>query len=274
MTIKKGEQAASKKANRACKAKSLGAAGKKPAVVLLSGGLDSTTVLAIAKERGFDCHALSFRYGQRHEVELAAAHKIATDGGCASHAVVDLDLGALAPSALTGQSEVPKRASEKEIGAAIPSTYVPARNIIFLSFAAARAEGVGARDIFIGVNAVDYSGYPDCRPEFLFAFEKALNTGTKTGVEEGGPFKIHSPLITLSKADIIKEGSRLGVDYSLTISCYDPDDDGRACGFCESCVLRKKGFSDAGVADPTIYQPKSAPKAALGKGKAKCSPKA
>jgi 7-cyano-7-deazaguanine synthase len=229
------------------------AAGQRPAVILLSGGLDSATTLAIAKKKGFVCHALSFRYGQRHHVELAASKSIAEAFGCASHVTVDLDLGALAPSALTGQSEVPKRGGVEEIGEKIPTTYVPARNIIFLSFAAARAEGVGARDIFIGVNAVDYSGYPDCRPKFLGAFEKALNAGTRTGVEEGH-FTIHAPLIRLSKAEIIKKGVELGVDYSLTRSCYDPDAEGRGCGNCESCLLRLRGFSEAGRTDPAPYR--------------------
>ncbi|PLX44158.1 MAG: 7-cyano-7-deazaguanine synthase QueC [Deltaproteobacteria bacterium] len=228
-------------------------AGAKPAVILLSGGLDSSTILAIAREQGFACHALSFNYGQRHQVELEKCREIAKFFGCASHVVVDLDLGALAPSALTGQCEVPKRDDTYEIGDEIPDTYVPARNIIFLSFAAARAEGVGARDIFLGVNAVDYSGYPDCRPEFIEAFGKALNLGTKSGVKEGD-FTIHAPLIKLTKAEIITEGTRLGVDYSRTLSCYDPDVSGRACGHCESCLLRKRGFKEAGIPDPTLYK--------------------
>ncbi len=229
-------------------------AGLRPAVVLLSGGLDSATVLAIAKREGFLCHALSFNYGQRHEVELTAAKALAKEAGCASHIIVNLDLGKLAPSSLTGQSEVAKKNSVEEIGEEIPDTYVPARNIIFLSFAAARAEGVGAKDIFIGVNAVDYSGYPDCRPEFLDSFTRTLNLGTKSGTM--GDFTIHAPLITMSKAQIIIEGTKLGVDYSKTRSCYDPDADGLACGFCESCLLRKKGFSDAALTDPTRYSSK------------------
>jgi 7-cyano-7-deazaguanine synthase len=231
-----------------------GAAGSKPAVVLLSGGLDSATVLALARSRGYRCHALSFAYGQRHEIELDAARAIAKALGCESHIVVSVDLASLAPSALTGTGEVPKRSSAEGIGSGpIPATYVPARNIIFLSLAAARAEAVGARDIFLGVNALDYSGYPDCRPEFLEAFQRALDLGTRTGVEEG-PFTLHAPLIRMTKAEIIRQGTRLGLDYSLTRSCYDPDTEGRACGACDSCLLRKKGFREAGVRDPTSYR--------------------
>jgi 7-cyano-7-deazaguanine synthase len=226
---------------------------EKPAVVLLSGGLDSATTLAVARASGHRCHAISFSYGQRHSVELDAARRIALALGCVDHVVVELNLGAIVASALTGQGEVPKHATVEEIGGDIPVTYVPARNIIFLSLAAARAETVCAQDIFLGVNAVDYSGYPDCRPEFLEAFQRALTLGTKQGVEGRG-FRIHAPLIHMTKAEIIREGVRLGVDYSLTRSCYDPDEEGRACGGCDSCLLRAKGFKEAGVADPTIYR--------------------
>ncbi len=228
------------------------AAGPGPAVVLLSGGLDSATALAVAQSKGHRCHALSFSYGQRHSVELDAARRVASALGVADHSVVDLDIAAITISALTGHMAVPKRTGLDEIGDGIPVTYVPARNIIFLSIAAARAESVGARDIFIGVNAVDYSGYPDCRPEFITAFEKALNVGTKMGVEGLG-FTIHHPLSGMTKAEIIKLGVKLGVDYSLTHSCYDPAPDGLACGSCDSCLLRKKGFEEAGMKDPTRY---------------------
>lgn len=230
-----------------------GAAAGEPAVVLLSGGLDSATVLAVAREKGHRCFCLSFSYGQRHSIELSAARRVAASLGCADHAVVDLSLSSIAASSLTGQGEVPKHARVEDIGQDIPTTYVPARNIIFLSLAAARAETVGARAIYIGVNALDYSGYPDCRPEFLEAFQKALTLGTKQGVEGEG-FNIHAPLIHMTKAEIIREGTRLGVDYSLTLSCYDPDEQGRACGACDSCLLRAKGFYEAGVPDPTNYR--------------------
>jgi 7-cyano-7-deazaguanine synthase len=224
----------------------------RPAVVLLSGGLDSATCLAVARAQGFACHALTISYGQRHTAELLAAERVASALGAVSHTVVNLDLRPLAPSALTGACEVPKHDDVGEIGEEIPSTYVPARNIIFLSLAAAFAEGRGARDIFLGVNAVDYSGYPDCRPEFVAAFQHALNVGTRTGAE-GQAFTIHAPLVSWTKAQIIAEGVKLGVDYALTHSCYDPDDAGRACGHCDSCLLRHKGFVEAGVADPTVY---------------------
>jgi 7-cyano-7-deazaguanine synthase len=223
-----------------------------PAVILLSGGLDSATVMAMAREKGHRLHALSFAYGQRHDVELEAAKKVASSMNCDDHAIVNLDLGRLVHSALTGQVEVPKYQDDEGAGDSIPVTYVPARNIIFLAYAAARAETVGARDIYLGVNAVDYSGYPDCRPEFIDAFGKALDLGTKQGVEGNG-FRIHTPLIDMTKAEIIKEGVRLGVDYAITHSCYDPDWEGHACGHCDSCLLRKKGFVEAGVADPTAY---------------------
>ncbi len=226
----------------------------KPALVLLSGGLDSATVLAIAKHEGFECAALSFRYGQRHEAELQAARNIAAAWGIADHRIVDIDLRQFGKSALTDTIEVPKARSWDEISNEIPITYVPARNIIFLSYALAMAEVIECRDIFIGVNALDYSGYPDCRPEFIEAFRAMANVGTKAGVE-GNPFQIHTPLIHWSKAKIILRGMELGVNYAQTHSCYDPDPQYRACGFCDSCLLRKKGFEEAGVPDPTIYSP-------------------
>ena len=226
--------------------------GKTKAVVLLSGGLDSATCLAIARAEGFESYALSFAYGQRHVAELEAAGRIAECLGAAAHHVAQIDLRAFGGSALTADIDVPKPASAAEIGKEIPVTYVPARNTVFLSFALAWAEVLGARDLFIGVNALDYSGYPDCRPEFLEAFEKVANLGTKAGVE-GARFRIHAPLLRLSKAEIIRRGVELGVDYGLTHSCYDPDASGRACGRCDSCVLRKKGFAEAGVPDPTVY---------------------
>lgn len=229
------------------------AAGKTPAVVLLSGGLDSATVLAHAVSKGYAAHAVSFSYGQRHTVELKAAERVAKAIGVAGHVVINLDLAGLTVSSLMGHSEVPKHDSVEEIsGTEIPSTYVPARNIIFLSIAAARAEAVGGSDIFIGVNAVDYSGYPDCRPEFIRAFQAALDLGTKRGAE-GTPFRIHHPLSGMSKGDIIRLGTKLGVDYSITHSCYDPTPEGLACGHCDSCLLRRKGFIEAGVPDPTVY---------------------
>ena len=220
------------------------------AVVLLSGGLDSATVLAMAKDQGRDCIALSYAYGQRHEIELAAANRVAQSIGVSEHAVFDLDLRAFGGSALTGDISVPK----DSVGAAgIPVTYVPARNTIFLSFALAWAETLGSSDIYIGVNSLDYSGYPDCRPEFIKAFESLANLATKAGVE-GARFKIHAPLSGMTKADIIRAGAKLGVDYSLTHSCYDPDREGRACGHCDSCLLRRRGFEEAGVPDPTRYR--------------------
>jgi 7-cyano-7-deazaguanine synthase len=220
------------------------------AVVLLSGGLDSATALAVARSEGFACHALSFRYGQRHAVELAAARQVARQLECVEQVVADIDLRGWGGSALTGEMPVPKdRAPD---GVEIPVTYVPARNIIFLSFALAWAEVLGARDIFLGVNALDYSGYPDCRPEFIAAFEEMARRGTKAGVE-GHPVKIHTPLIHLSKAQIIKKGLDLNVDYRLTHSCYDPDAKGRPCGRCDSCQLRAKGFREAGIPDPAVF---------------------
>lgn len=220
----------------------------KKAVVLLSGGLDSATCLALAKAEGYQPVALSFDYGQRHHAELAAARRIAAAFGVADHRILRLDLGAIGGSALTDASiAVPTESS-----AGIPVTYVPARNTVFLSFALGLAEVMAADDIFIGVNAVDYSGYPDCRPEFIQAFERMANLATKAGVE-GHRMHVHTPLIALSKAEIIRSGLRLGVDYALTVSCYQADAEGRACGRCDSCRLRRQGFADAGVADPTRY---------------------
>jgi len=224
----------------------------KKAVVLLSGGIDSSTTLAIAKDSGFEVYAISFRYGQRHVFEIEAAKKIAGKMDIKEHLIMDFDLSSFGGSALTDDIPVPKRDNVESIGKEIPVTYVPARNIIFLSLALGWVEVLSATDIFIGVNAIDYSGYPDCRPEFIEAFEKAVNLGTKIGVE-GSEIKIHTPLISLTKADIIKKGIELGVDFSLTHSCYDPDEKGHACGKCDSCLLRKKGFFDAGVKDPTVY---------------------
>jgi 7-cyano-7-deazaguanine synthase len=225
--------------------------GKK-ALVLLSGGIDSATALAIAKDSGYEVYAISFRYGQRHHFEIEAAKKISISMGVKKHLLMDIDLSSFKGSALTGKIPVPKMEKVEDIGKEIPVTYVPARNIIFLSLALGWAEVLGCTDIFIGVNAIDYSGYPDCREEFIKAFEKAANLGTKVGVE-GKRIKIHTPLISLSKSEIIKKGLKLGVDYSLTHSCYDPDEKGRACGKCDSCLLRKKGFKEAGVTDPTVY---------------------
>jgi len=225
---------------------------KRKAVVLLSGGLDSTTVLAIAQEQGFALHALSFDYGQRHKIELDAAARIARAFE-AQHSLVAFDLRQFGGSALTSEIAVPKDRPHHQISAGIPVTYVPARNTIFLSFALGMAEAIGAYDIFLGVNALDYSGYPDCRPEFVTAFEHLANLATKAGVE-GRRFRIHAPLIQMTKAQIIQEGTRLGVDYSLTTSCYDPSPEGLACGHCDSCQLRRKGFVDAGVKDPTGYR--------------------
>ncbi|SIN85373.1 preQ(0) biosynthesis protein QueC [Sulfurivirga caldicuralii] len=222
----------------------------RPAIVLLSGGLDSATVLAIARDQGYACHTLSFDYGQRHRAELDAAARISEALGAISHRVVRIDLGTIGGSALTDDSlSVPTDG----VGESIPITYVPARNMTFLSFAVGLGEVLEAQDIFIGVNAVDYSGYPDCRPEFIAALEQAANLGTKAGVG-GHPFKIHTPLIHLAKAEIIRTGLALGVDYGLTVSCYQADEQGRACGVCDSCRLRRKGFEEAGVADPTRYQ--------------------
>ncbi len=226
--------------------------GDRLAIVLLSGGLDSATVLAMARRDGFRVLAISFRYGQRHAAELGAAERVASALGAAEHRVVELDLRVFGGSALTADLEVPKDRSDAELGAGIPITYVPARNTIFLSYALAWADVSGARDLFIGVNAVDYSGYPDCRPEFIAAFERVANLGTRAGAE-GSPIRIHAPLVHLSKADIIRAGAALGVDYGLTVSCYEADAAGRACGRCDSCVLRRRGFIEAGVVDPTRY---------------------
>ena len=226
-----------------------------PAVVLLSGGLDSTPVLAMAKSQGYDCHALSFRYGQRHAVELEAAGRVATALGATQHVVVDIDLRVFGGSALTADLDVPKHDAAEEIDdTEIPVTYVPARNTIFLSFAVAWAEVLGSSDIFIGVNALDYSGYPDCRPEFIEAFRAMANLATKTGVEGTTSLRIHAPLMEMTKADIVAEGTRLGIDFAITTSCYDPDPTGAACGGCDSCLLRRRGFDEAGVADPTRYR--------------------
>jgi 7-cyano-7-deazaguanine synthase len=225
---------------------------KAKAVVLLSGGLDSTTCLAMARAQGFDSHCLSIGYGQRHSVEVERARTVAQSLGASDFRVVTLDLRAIGGSALTSDSEVPKDRDERAMGQGIPVTYVPARNTIFLGLALGYAEVVGSSDIFIGVNAVDYSGYPDCRPEFIRAFEKVANLGTRAGVE-GATFRIHAPLSGMTKSDIIQEGSRLGVDYGLTHSCYDPSPDGLACGRCDSCALRKRGFAQSGVPDPTRY---------------------
>jgi 7-cyano-7-deazaguanine synthase len=219
------------------------------AIVLVSGGLDSTTALAIAKDLGFECYALSFNYGQRHIAELNAAKQIAKTFNVKDYKTINLDMGQIGGSALTDSSiDVPETLSE-----GIPVTYVPARNTIFLSYALAWAEVLDANDIFIGVNAVDYSGYPDCRPEYIEAYERLATLATKAGVE-GASFKIHTPLIELSKADIIKKGISLNVDYALTISCYQADDKGRACGVCDSCRFRREGFDAANIADPTKYR--------------------
>ncbi len=224
------------------------------AVVLLSGGLDSTTTLAIAREQGFAAYCLSIDYGQRHRVELQCAQRIAEKLGAVEHRILRLDLRAIGGSALTDTIDVPKDRSESAISHGIPVTYVPARNTILLAVALGYAEVVGAFDLFIGANVLDYSGYPDCRPEFLECFERLANLATKAGVEGLGKFRVHAPLLKRTKAEIIREGVRLGVDYSLTLSCYDPDDQWRACGRCDSCLLRKKGFLEAGVPDPTIYR--------------------
>jgi 7-cyano-7-deazaguanine synthase len=223
------------------------------AVVLLSGGLDSATTLAIARSEGFRAFALSFRYGQRHSIELESAAHVAKSLGAEQHLIVDIDLRAIGGSALTDSLEVPKQRSPDEMTAGIPITYVPARNTIFLSFALAWAEVLEAEDIFIGVNALDYSGYPDCRPEYIEAFERMANLATKAGVEGRLRLKIHTPLIAMTKAQIIKTGLELGVDYSLTHSCYDPTAEGLACGKCDSCLLRLKGFAETGARDPLNY---------------------
>ena len=227
---------------------------KPKAVVLLSGGLDSTTVAAIAADQGFDLYALSFKYGQRHDIELSAAANIAEAIGVKRHVVSEIDLRAFGGSALTADIAVPKDRSDQEITGGIPVTYVPARNTIFLSFALAFAETIESQDIFIGVNALDYSGYPDCRPEYIGAYETMANLATKAGVEGSQKLTIHAPLMELTKAGIIKRGLELGVDYAMTTSCYDPDATGAACGHCDACQLRLKGFKEAGAADPIRYQ--------------------
>lgn len=227
-------------------------AGKR-AVVLLSGGIDSATAAAMARQQGFEIHALSFRYGQRHECELAAAQKVAAFLGAASHRVMEFDMRVIGGSALTDRIDVPKGRSSDEIAHGIPITYVPARNTIFLSFALALAERIGSQDIFFGANQLDYSGYPDCREEYIRAFEQMADLATKAGVEGKSRLKIHTPLLHMTKAEIIKTGLKLGLDYSLTWSCYDPHSDGRACGRCDSCQLRLKGFKEAGAIDPIAY---------------------
>lgn len=224
-----------------------------PAVVLLSGGLDSATTLAIARADGFACHALTVDYGQRHARELDAARRVAQALNAVKHVVVAIDLRAIGGSALTDAIDVPRDRTDADMAAGIPVTYVPARNTILLALALAYAETIAAADIYLGVNAVDYSGYPDCRPEFLRAFETLANLATRTGVEEKTRFRIHAPLVDWTKAEIIRAGVRLGVDYALTHSCYAPDISGRACGRCDSCRLRRKGFAEAGIADPVEY---------------------
>jgi len=225
------------------------------AVCLLSGGLDSATCLAFALREGWDCYALSFDYGQRHRVEMEAAARVAKHLGAARHLVARIDLRIFGGSALTDSIDVPKHRPAEEMGQGIPVTYVPARNTVFLSFALAWAEVLEASDIFLGVNAIDYSGYPDCRPEYIEAFERMANLATRAGVEGRTRIRIHTPLIRLTKAQIVKLGTELGVDFALTHSCYDPDEAGRACGACDSCLLRRKGFAEAGIADPLEYRP-------------------
>ncbi|MBX9787690.1 MAG: 7-cyano-7-deazaguanine synthase QueC [Pirellulales bacterium] len=224
------------------------------AVVLVSGGLDSATALAIAQAEGFATYAITFRYGQRHAIEVAAARRVAERQGAAGHAVVDIDLRQFGGSALTADLAVPKGRDAASMAEGIPITYVPARNTIFLSFALAWAEVLGSTDVFLGVNAIDYSGYPDCRPEYLAAYERMANLATRAGVEQGARLKIHAPLVSLTKAAIIRRGVELGVDYSLTTSCYDPaPESGAACGQCDSCQLRLRGFAEAGLVDPARY---------------------
>jgi 7-cyano-7-deazaguanine synthase len=227
---------------------------RRKAVVLLSGGLDSTTVLAVAKGEGYEVYALTFRYGQRHEAEVEAARRVAALAGVAEHVVAEIDLRAFGGSALTGEIAVPKGRDPGEMSAGIPVTYVPARNTIFLSFALAWAEVLCASDIFIGVNALDYSGYPDCRPEYIAAFQRMADLATKAGVEGRQRLRIHAPLINLTKAQIVRKGIELGVDYSLTVTCYDPSADGAACGLCDACLLRLRGFAENGMSDPAGYR--------------------
>jgi 7-cyano-7-deazaguanine synthase len=225
----------------------------KRAVCLLSGGLDSSTCLAVARREGFECYALSFDYGQRHRMELDAARRVVAALGAERHLILPVDLRVFGGSALTADIEVPKGRSQEEMGQGIPVTYVPARNTVFLSFALAWAETLDAEDIFIGVNAIDYSGYPDCRPEFIAAFEQMANLATKAGVEGRTRIRIHTPLLKLSKAEIVRLAHNLNLDFKLTHSCYDPDPAGRACGQCDSCLLRRKGFEEAEIADPAEY---------------------
>ncbi|MGZ5020722.1 MAG: 7-cyano-7-deazaguanine synthase QueC [Chthoniobacterales bacterium] len=225
------------------------------AVVLLSGGLDSSITLAIAIAEKFEPHALSFAYGQRHQIEIEAAQRVAHSLGVRDHRIAQIDLRVFGGSALTAEIAVPQQRAENEMASGIPVTYVPARNTILLSYALAFAETIGATDIFIGANAIDYSGYPDCRPEFLHAFEQLASVATKAGVE-GAKFKIHAPLLRLTKAEIVRKGAELGVDFSLTHSCYDPAADGAACGKCDACLLRLKGFREAGMTDPIRYAQK------------------
>jgi 7-cyano-7-deazaguanine synthase len=226
----------------------------RPAVVLLSGGLDSATVLALARQQGFQPHAITFRYGQRHAIEVEAARRVARHQGVMCHIVVDIDLSQFGGSALTTTMPVPKHNTAEEITSEIPVTYVPARNTVFLALALAWSETLGTGEIFVGVNALDYSGYPDCRPEFIRAFQALANLATKGAVERTIPVRIHAPLIQLSKAQIIRTGLELSVDYSLTTSCYDPIAES-ACGHCDACLLRQRGFREAGVPDPTRYAP-------------------
>jgi 7-cyano-7-deazaguanine synthase len=230
---------------------------KRKAVVLLSGGLDSTTTLAVALEEGFDVYALTFRYGQRHEIEIEAARRIARRYEVRRHVVAEIDLRAFGGSALTDDIAVPKGRLAEEMEEGIPVTYVPARNTIFLSFALAWAEVLGSSDIFIGVNALDYSGYPDCRPEYIAAYQRMADLATKAGVEGKQRLVIHTPLMSLTKAQIVEQGIELGVDYSLTVTCYDPSMDGAACGQCDACLLRLKGFAENGMNDPARYQTSS-----------------
>jgi 7-cyano-7-deazaguanine synthase len=222
------------------------------AIVLLSGGLDSATALAISRAEGKICHALSFRYGQRHDVELESAARVARALGAASHRVLTIDAAALRGSSLTGDGEVPKGRADAEIAHGIPSTYVPGRNTLFVAHAVSLAEALGAQEVVLGINALDYSGYPDCRPEWLAAMQEVARLGTKVGVEGQG-IRLAAPLVHMNKADIVRAGLKLGLDFGLTHSCYDPKPGGRACGACDSCVLRKRGFEQAGVADPTPY---------------------
>jgi 7-cyano-7-deazaguanine synthase len=223
------------------------------AIVLLSGGLDSTTVLAIAQAEGYECHAISFRYGQRHEHELACAEQIARKMNATSHSIIAFDLRPISNSALTSENrQIPKGRDPEQMAGDIPVTYVPARNTIFLSFALAKAETIGSRDIFIGVNALDYSGYPDCRPEYIRAYETMANLATKAATQEQQHLTIHVPLISMTKAQIIRRGLELGVDYSLTTTCYDPSPAGKPCGQCDACILRMQGFAENGISDPAI----------------------